>query len=57
LNKAKALSDLEAPPGNRLEALKGDLTGKHSIRIDDQFRIISQFRVGEASEAEVTDHH
>ncbi|HYA86232.1 MAG TPA: type II toxin-antitoxin system RelE/ParE family toxin [Nitrospirota bacterium] len=57
MNKAKALSDLEAPPGNRLEALKGDLTGKHSIRIDDQFRIISQFRVGEASEAEVTDHH
>jgi len=49
--------DLEAPPGNRLEALKGDLKGKHSIRIDDQFRIIFQFRDGEASEAEVTDYH
>jgi proteic killer suppression protein len=57
LNKAKTLSDLEAPPGNRLEALKGDLKGKHSIRINDQFRIVFQFSDGEASEVEVVDYH
>jgi len=57
LNKAKTLQDLEAPPGNRLEALKGDLKGKHSIRINDQFRIVFRFSNGDASEVEVTDYH
>ena len=57
LNKAKTLRDLEASPGNRLEALKGDLKGKRSMRINDQFRIIFRFRDGEASEVEVTDYH
>jgi proteic killer suppression protein len=57
LNRAKTLQDLEAPPGNRLEALKGALRGKHSIRINDQFRIVFRFRSGEASEVEVTDYH
>ena len=57
LNKAKTLQDLEAPPGNRLEALKGALKGKHSIRINDQFRIVFRFSSGEASEVEVTDYH
>ena len=57
LNRAKTLSDLKAPPGNRLEALKGDLKGKHSIRINDQFRIVFRFSDGEASGAEVKDYH
>ncbi len=57
LNRAKTLQDLEAPPGNRLEALKGDLKGKHSIRINDQFRIVFRFSGNEASEVEVTDYH
>ncbi|HEY6011255.1 MAG TPA: type II toxin-antitoxin system RelE/ParE family toxin [Nitrospirota bacterium] len=57
LNRAKTLQDLEAPPGNRLEALKGSLKGKHSIRINDQFRIVFRFSNGETSEVEVTDYH
>ncbi len=57
LNRAKTLQDLEAPPGNRLEALKGDLKGKHSIRINDQFRIVFKFSGGEASDVEVMDYH
>ncbi len=57
LNRAKTLQDLEAPPGNRLEALKGSLKGKHSIRINDQFRIVFKFSSGEASEVEVIDYH
>lgn len=57
LNKAKTLRDLEAPPGNHLEALKGNLKGKHSIRVNDQFRIVFQFSDSEASEVEVVDYH
>ena len=57
LNRAKTLQDLEAPPGNRLEALKGALKGKYSIRINDRFRVIFGFSSGEASEVKVTDYH
>ncbi|MDA8099418.1 MAG: type II toxin-antitoxin system RelE/ParE family toxin [Nitrospiraceae bacterium] len=57
LNRAKTLQDLEAPPGNRLEAMKGSFKGKHSIRINDQFRIVFKFTSGEASEVEVIDYH
>ncbi|MEK6743971.1 MAG: type II toxin-antitoxin system RelE/ParE family toxin [Nitrospirota bacterium] len=57
LNKAKGLQDLQAPPGNHLEALKGDLKGKYSIRINEQFRIVFRFTDGDASEVEVTDYH
>jgi proteic killer suppression protein len=57
LNRAKTLQDLEAPPGNRLEALKGDLRGKHSIRINDQYRIVFKFQNDDASEVEATDYH
>jgi toxin HigB-1 len=39
LNQARALRDLRVPPGNRLEALKGDRTGQYSIRVNDQWRI------------------
>jgi len=57
LNRAKSLRDLLAPPGNRLEALKGALKGKHSIRINDQYWIVFTFHNGDASEVQVTDYH
>ncbi len=57
LNRAKSLRDLEAPPGNRLEALKGELKGKCSIRINNQYRIVFVFHKTDASEVVVTDYH
>lgn len=57
LNAAQELGDLRAPPGNRLEALKGDLVGKHSIRINDQWRIVFRWESGEANDVEITDYH
>ena len=51
LNRAGRLTDMDVPPGNRLEALKGDLDGYHSIRINDQWRIT--FRWTDAGPAEV----
>ena len=57
LNRAKVVQDLQAPPGNHLEALKGDRKGKYSIRINDQFRIVFAFHDGDASEVEITDYH
>ena len=57
LNRARTLQDLLAPPGNRLEALKGDMEGKQSIRINDQFRIVFRFESGDAFDVLVTDYH
>ena len=57
LNRAKVLQDLQAPPGNHLEVLKGDRKGKHSIRINGQYRIVFAFRDGDASDVEITDYH
>ena len=57
LNAARELGDLRAPPGNRLETLKGDLRGKRSIRINDQWRIIFRWESGDAHEVEITDCH
>ena len=57
LNAAHALSDLLAPPGNRLEALKGDLRGKHSIRINEQWRIVFRWGSGQAHDVEIIDYH
>lgn len=51
------LNDLRVPPGNRLEALKGDRKGKHSIRINDQFRICFIWKDDGAHEVEITDYH
>ncbi len=56
LNAAADLQDLRVPPGNRLEALKGDLLGKHSIRVNDQWRIVFRWANG-AHEVTVTDYH
>lgn len=50
MNRAKKLDDLKVPPGNRLEALKGDLSGRHSIRVNKQWRIV--FRWTESGPAE-----
>jgi proteic killer suppression protein len=57
LNNATALGDLAAPPGNRLEALKGDLVGKHSIRINDQWRIVFRWSETGPEQVEITDYH
>jgi proteic killer suppression protein len=57
LNRAADLADLRVPPGNRLEALKGDRVGQHSIRINDQWRICFVWRGGDAYDAEITDYH
>ncbi|MEK7816547.1 MAG: type II toxin-antitoxin system RelE/ParE family toxin [Pseudomonadota bacterium] len=57
LNSAKALQDLRVPPANRLEALKGDRRGQHSIRINDQWRICFVWQDGNAGAVEITDYH
>jgi proteic killer suppression protein len=51
------LSDLRFPPGNRLEALKRDRAGQHSIRINDQYRICFIWKVDGAHSVEITDYH
>jgi len=57
LNAAKELVDLRAPPGNRLEALKGDLKCKHSTRINEQWRIVFCWESGDAHDVEIVDYH
>jgi proteic killer suppression protein len=48
---------IRAPPGNRLEALHGDLKGRHSIRINDQWRVVFRWVSGDAHDVRVTDYH
>jgi proteic killer suppression protein len=57
LNNAKQLDDLRVPPGNRLEALKGNRVGQHSIRINDQWRICFVWKDNNAHEVEIVDYH
>jgi proteic killer suppression protein len=57
LSAAENLNDLRVPPGNRLEALKGNLAGRHSIRINDQWRICFVWKDGHAHEVEIIDYH
>ncbi len=57
INAAHELRDLRVPPGNRLEALRGNWAGKHSVRINDQFRIVFRWKEGNAHEVRVTDYH
>lgn len=57
LEYARAVSDLAAPPGNRLEALKGEREGQYSIRINGQFRLCFEFRGGDAYNVEIVDYH
>ena len=54
---AARLSDLKNPPGNRLEAFKGDLTGFHSLRVNDQWRIVFAWAEDGATHVRVTDYH
>ena len=57
LHGATDINDLKVPPGNRLEALKGDRKGQHSIRINDQWRICFQWKGGNAENVEIADYH
>lgn len=57
LNAVVALKELRSPPGNRLEVLKGDLTGFHSIRINKQWRIVFRWQGSEAFEVRIVDYH
>jgi proteic killer suppression protein len=57
LHAATDLRDLMAPPGNRLEKLRGDREGQHSIRINDQYRICFVWRSGDAYQVEIVDYH
>ena len=57
IDAASQVKDLSAPPGNRLEALKGDLAGYYNIRINDQHCIVFKFQTGAASEVRITDYH
>jgi proteic killer suppression protein len=57
LDVAQALDDLRSPPGNRLEALKGDQRGRHSIRVDEQFRVTFRWEENHAHEVRCEDYH
>ena len=57
LNRARVLQDLKVPPGNRLEALRGDRKGQHSIRINDQWRICFRWREDGVHDVEIVDYH
>ncbi|MGH2671183.1 MAG: type II toxin-antitoxin system RelE/ParE family toxin [Gammaproteobacteria bacterium] len=57
LEIAARLDDLRVPPGNRLEALKGDRAGQHSIRINDHFRVCFRWNAAGAEDVEIVDYH
>jgi proteic killer suppression protein len=57
LQIAGRLGDLRVPPGNRLEALKGDRAGQHSIRVNDQYRVCFRWTVAGAEDVEIVDYH
>jgi toxin HigB-1 len=57
LDAAVQLQDLRVPPGNRLETLKGDRSGQHSIRINDQWRVCFRWSQGDAYDVEIVDYH
>ena len=57
LNQARNLHDLKVPPGNMLEALKGNRKGQHSIRVNDQWRVCFTWLEGDAYDVEIVDYH
>ncbi len=57
LNRAGALQDLRVPPGNRLEALAGRRAGRHSIRVNDQFRVCFRWTAQGPRDVEIVDYH
>ena len=57
IDSAETLNDLSVPPANKLEALKGDRKGQHSIRINDQYRVCFEYKDGDFYDVEITDYH
>ena len=57
LHEAADLRDLRSPPGNRLEGLKGDWKGFHSVRINDQWRVVFRWSGGSAFDVQIVDYH
>lgn len=57
IDAAESINDLRIPPGNRLEKLKGNREGQHSIRVNEQWRICFRWKDGDAYEVEITDYH
>lgn len=57
LNRAATLDDLRVPPGNRLETLKGDRAGQHSIRVNDKFRVCFRWTKEGPEDVEIVDYH
>ena len=57
LDASVALEDMRAPPGNRLEKLRGDREGQWSVRINDQWRLCFRFEDGDAWDVEIVDYH
>jgi len=57
LNLARVIDDMRAPPGNRLEALKGNRSGQWSVRINAQWRVCFRFSDGDALDVEIVDYH
>jgi proteic killer suppression protein len=57
LNRAETLQDLRVPPANRLETLRGDRSGQHSIRVNDRWRICFRWEQGDAYDVELVDYH
>ena len=57
LDAAEQLADLRVPPGNRLEKLRGDRSGQHSIRINDKWRVCFRWKAGHAYDVEIVDYH
>ena len=57
INNAESLTDLRVPPANHLEKLSGDMTGRYSIRINDQWRICFRFSDGDFTEVGIVDYH
>jgi len=57
INRVAKVEELRVPPGNRLEALKGNRAGQHSIRINDQWRVCFVFTNGHATNVEIVDYH
>jgi len=57
LDAATRIEDLRLPPSNRLEALKGNRAGQHSVRVNDQWRVCFRFAYGDAFDVEIVDYH
>jgi proteic killer suppression protein len=57
LDYAAVLSDLASPPGNRLESLRGDMAGHHSIRVNDQWRVVFRWTASGPTDVDVRDYH